>query len=121
VLSTVSEDGAVEETRTAEVAAYRVLSMLVSQSERMLSKPEVVDKALTELEGVGTPENMALVKRAAEVQRALGKACMEIAERLDAACGGIVGSSQQPDDSGNVSEISPMPPSAQAPVAHEGA
>ena len=121
VLSTVSEDGAVEETRTAEVSAYRVLTNLVSQSERMLSETEVVEKTLTELKGGTTPEVMALVKKVAEMQLAVGKACMEIAERLDAACGGIVGSSQQPDDSGNVSEISPMPPSAQAPVAHEGA
>ncbi|HEX8435245.1 hypothetical protein [Archangium sp.] len=104
-----------------EVPAYRVLTNLVSQSERMFRETELVEKALTELKGGATPEVMALVKKAAEVQRAVGKACMEIAERLGAACGGIVGSSQQPDDSGNVSEISPMPPSAQAHVAHEGA
>ncbi|MGZ3458566.1 MAG: hypothetical protein ACXU86_08680 [Archangium sp.] len=121
VLSTASEDGAVEETRTAEVPAYRVLTRLVSQSERMLSETEVVEKALTELKAGATPEVKALVKKASEMQRALGKACMEIAERLDAACGGIISSSQQPEDSGDVSEISPVPPSAQAHVAHEGA
>ncbi|WP_257463423.1 hypothetical protein [Archangium lipolyticum] len=100
---------------------YRVLTRLVSQSERMLSETEVVEKALTELKAGATPEVKVLVKKAAEMQRTLGKACMEIAERLDAACGGLVSSSQQPEDSGNVSEISPVPPSAQAHVAHEGA
>ena len=103
------------------VPAFRVLTNLVSQSERMLSETEVVEKALTELKRVGTPEKMALVKKAAELQRAVGRACMEIAEQLDAAGEGIVSSSQQPDDSGNVSEIFPVPPSAQDHVAHEGA
>jgi hypothetical protein len=120
VLSNADEGGTVDETRPAEVLAYRVLTKLVSQSERMLSETEVVEKALTELKGGATPAVTALVKKAAQAQRALGKTCMEIAERLDAASGDIVSSSQQPEDSGNVSEISPALPSEQDHVAHEG-
>ncbi|MFE8599856.1 hypothetical protein [Archangium violaceum] len=119
--SSSDEGGATEEKRTAKVPAYRVLTNLVSQSERMLSETEVVEKVLTELKGGATPTVTALVKKAAEVQRALGKACMESAERLDAACEGIFSSSQQPDDSGNVSEIFHSPSSSQDHVAHEGA
>jgi hypothetical protein len=119
-LSNADEGGAAEEKPTAEVLANRVLTKLVSQSERMLSETEGVEKALTELKGGATPAVTALVKKAAQVQRALGKTCMEIAERLDAASGDIVSSSQQPEDSGNVSEISPAPPSEQDHVAHEG-
>jgi hypothetical protein len=119
--SSSDEGEATEEKRAAEVPAYRVLTTLVSQSERMLGETEVLEKALTELKGGATPAVTALVKKAAEVQRALGKACMESAERLDAACEGILSSSRQPEDSGNVSEISPALPSAQDHVAHEGA
>ncbi|MFY0568964.1 hypothetical protein ACN28E_34795 [Archangium lansingense] len=118
-VSSADEGGAEEGKRTAEVPVYLVLSKKVSQLEQMLSERGMVEKALTELKGGATPEVTALVKKVAELQRAVGQACLESAERLDAACGGIVRSSQQLADSGNVSEICPAP-SSQVHATQDG-
>ena len=117
--SSADEGGAAEEKHTAEVTVHLVLSKKVSQLEQMLSEREVVEKALTELKGGATPAVTELVRKVAELQRTVGQAYLESSERLDAACGSIVSSSMQPEDSGNVSEIFPAP-SSQAHAMQEG-